>query len=73
MFCLDGKISRKHYGLALLYTLNNQIKAGNIAVERSARYQSSDSYLINKQEWLSIGQKQNHFSVPLDFENYIKE
>ncbi|HBI2046927.1 TPA: Tn3 family transposase [Enterococcus faecalis] len=73
VFCSDGKISRKHYELALLDTLNNQIKAGNIAVEGSNRYQSFDSYLISKQEWLSIGQKQNHLAVPLDFESYIAE
>lgn len=73
VFSSDGKISRKHYELALLDTLNNQIKAGNIAVKGSDRYQSFDSYLVSKQEWLSNGQKQTHLAVPLDFETYIKE
>lgn len=73
VFCPDGKISRKHYELALLDTLNNQIKAGNIAVKGSERYQSFDSYLVSKQEWESLGQEQNHLAVPLDFESYIEE
>lgn len=73
VFSSDGKVIRKYYELALLDTLNHQIRAGNVAVEGSERYKSFDSYLFSKEQWKEKEQYHHRLTVPLDFDSYIAE
>lgn len=73
VFTSEGQVMRKYYELALLDTLNHQIRAGNVAVEGSERYKSFDSYLFSKNEWEKTEKDRHRLAVPLDFESYIAE
>ena len=73
VFSLDGQVIRKYYELALLDTLNRQIRSGNVAVTGSERYKSFDSYLFSKNQWKEKEQYHHRLAVPLDFNRYIAE
>ncbi|HAQ1417381.1 TPA: Tn3 family transposase [Enterococcus faecalis] len=73
VFSSDGQVIRKYYELALLDTLNHQIRAGNVAVTGSERYKSFDSYLFSKDQWKEKEQYHHRLAVPLDFDSYIAE
>lgn len=73
VFNSEGQIIRKYYELALLDTLNHQIRAGNVAIEGSSRFKSFDSYLFSKEEWVEKEQFHHSLPVSLDFDSYIAE
>ena len=51
--CADEEraISRPHYEVALLSTLNERIKSGDVTVEGSRRWADFDNYLIAQPTW----------------------
>lgn len=73
VFNSDGQVIRKYYELALLDTLNHQIRTGNVVVIGSERYKSFDSYLFSKDQWKEKEQYHHRVAVPLDFDSYIAE
>jgi hypothetical protein len=44
-------ISRPHYELALLTTLNERLKSGDVSVTASRRWADFDRYLIPAETW----------------------
>lgn len=73
VFNSEGQIIRKYYELALLDTLNHQIRAGNIAVDGSQRYKSFDSYIFSKEEWHEKEKDCHQLNVPIDFDTYLAD
>lgn len=65
----DGKICKRHYEMAILDEINNEIKAGNIAVRGSEQYQNFENYLISKEEFKIT----DYTNYQLNFKTYIKE
>ena len=49
----SGSVSRRTYEICTLWELRSALKAGNIWVEHSRRYNNPASYLIPKEKWLS--------------------
>lgn len=47
----ERAISRPHYEVALLSTLNERIKSGDVTVEGSRRWADFDNYLIAQPTW----------------------
>ena len=47
----EREISRPHYEVALLSTLNERIKSGDVTVEGSRRWADFDDYLIPRATW----------------------
>jgi hypothetical protein len=45
------EISRPHYELALLTTLNEQLKSGDVTVAHSRRWTDFEDYLIPRETW----------------------
>lgn len=73
VFNSDGQIIRKYYELALLDTLNHQIRAGNVAVDGSQRYKSFDSYIFSKDEWHQREKACQQLNVSVDFDTYLAD
>ena len=59
----DGEraISRPHYEAALLSTLNERIKSGDVTVEGSRRWADFDNYLIAQPAWAA--ERLGHYAI----------
>lgn len=71
----DGtEISRPHYELALLSTLIEKLKSGDVTVRHSRRWADFEEYLISKDEWKAS--REQHYAalgVPTDPEAYLQQ
>ena len=71
----DGEtISRPHYELALLTTLNEQLKSGDVTVAHSRRWADFEDYLIPRESW--VAERAQHdaaLGLPLDSDTYLKQ
>lgn len=57
----DSEISRPHYELALLTTLNEQLKSGDVTVARSRRWTDFEDYLIPRATWAE--EREQHYAA----------
>jgi TnpA family transposase len=70
----DGELSRPHYELALLTTLNEQLKSGDVTVARSRRWTDFEDYLIPRASWGA--EREQHYAalgLPLDGDTYLTQ
>jgi TnpA family transposase len=68
----DPVISRPHYELALLTTLNERLKSGDVTVSYSRRWTDFEEYLIPRSLWAA--QRAAHYAnlgLPLDVDTYL--
>lgn len=68
----EGEISRPHYELALLTTLNEQLKSGDVTVAHSRRWADFEDYLIPRETWAA--ERAQHYAalgLPLDSDTYL--
>ena len=66
-------VSRPHYELALLSTLVEKLKAGDVTVQYSRQWADFEDYLIPKDRWQS--QRETHYAqlnLPLDAATYLE-
>ncbi len=65
-------ISRPYYEMALLTTLNERIKSGDVTVAHSRRWTDFENYLIPRTIW-DLERKRHYasLSLPLDVEVYL--
>ena len=57
----ERAISRPHYEAALLSTLNERIKSGDVTVEGSRRWADFDNYLIAQPAWAA--ERLDHYAI----------
>lgn len=65
-------ISRRHYKPALLTTLNERLKSGDVTVSHSRRWTDFEEYLIPRTPWAE--KRTQHYAalgLPLDVEVYL--
>lgn len=65
-------VSRPFYELAVLTTLNDRLKAGDVSVTDSRRWTDFDDYLIPTEEWQRT--RQQHYAalgLPVDADAFI--
>jgi len=70
----DSEISRPHYELALLTTLNEQLKSGDVTVARSRRWTDFEEYLIPRATWAE--EREQHYAalgLPIDSNTYLTQ
>ncbi|MBV9171864.1 MAG: phosphoenolpyruvate hydrolase family protein [Chloroflexi bacterium] len=72
----DGQteISRPHYELALLTTLNEQLKSGDVTVACSHRWTHFGEYLIPRTTWEA--EREQHYAalgLPIDSDMYLTQ
>src|SRR5262245_24052344 len=68
-----GIVSRPHYELALLTTLNERLKSGDITVIDSRRWADFDDYLIPEETWQR--DRLQHYGLlglPVESEEFIQ-
>ncbi len=68
----ERTISRPHYELALLSTLNERIKSGDVTVEGSRRWADFDKYLIAQPAWAA--ERLDHYAalgLPIDPAEFV--
>ena len=68
----ERTISRPHYEVALLSTLNERIKSGDVTVEGSRRWADFDDYLIPRATWEA--ERLDHYAalgLPADPEAFV--
>jgi len=68
------EISRPHYELALLTTLNEQLKSGDVTVARSRRWTDFEEYLIPRLTWAA--EREQHYAalgLPVDGDAYLTQ
>lgn len=66
-------VSRPHYELALLSTLVEKLKAGDVTVQHSRQWADFEDYLIPKDRWQS--DREAHYAqlnLPLDAATYLE-
>lgn len=51
VFDPDGRAHRPRYGLCVLATLRERLRAGDVVVNASRKYASLDTYLLSPAEW----------------------
>ncbi len=51
VFDQDGHAHRPRYGLCVLATLRERLRAGDVVVNASRKYASLDTYLLSPAEW----------------------
>ena len=51
VFDQDGRAQRVRYGLCVLATLRERLRAGDVVVNASRKYASLDTYLLSATEW----------------------
>ena len=73
IFKKDGKIEKRYYEIAILDEINNEIKAGNLAVKGSGQYQNFENYLVKKKEWETTGLLTHQLNVSTNFDEFIGE
>jgi len=69
-----GEISRPHYELALLTTLNEQLKSGDVTVAHSRRWANFEDYLIPREAWAT--EREQHYAalgLPTDSDTYLQQ
>lgn len=69
----DSTVSRPHYELALLSTLVEKLKAGDVTVQHSRQWADFEDYLIPKDRWQS--DREAHYAqlnLPLDAATYLE-
>jgi TnpA family transposase len=67
-------ISRRHYEPALLTTLNERLKSGDVTVSHSRRWTDFEEYLIPRTSWAE--KRTQHYAalgLPLDVEVYLSQ
>ena len=65
-------ISRPHYELALLTTLNEKLKSGDVTVSHSRRWTDFEEYLIPRSHWaVQRTSHYEHLGLPLDVGTYL--
>ncbi len=65
-------ISRPHYEPALLTTLNEKLKSGDVTVTHSRRWADFDEYLIPRSRWaVQRTSHYEHLGLPLDADAYL--
>jgi len=70
----EVEISRPHYELALLTTLNEQLKSGDVTVARSRRWTDFEEYLISRTTWAA--EREQHYAalgLPIDSDTYLTQ
>jgi hypothetical protein len=70
----QAEISRPHYELAVLTTLNEQLKSGDVTVARSRRWTDFEEYLIPRTAWAA--EREQHYAVlglPIDSDAYLAQ
>lgn len=70
----EGALSRPVYELALLTTLNERLKSGDVTVAQSRRWSDFEEYLIPKGTWLL--ERQRHYAalkLPMDAAVYVDQ
>lgn len=68
----ERAISRPHYEVALLSTLNERIKSGDVTVEGSRRWADFDDYLIPRATW--DAERLEHYAalgLPTDPDKFV--
>jgi hypothetical protein len=68
------ELSRPHYELALLTTLNEQLKSGDVTVCHSRRWADFEDYLIPRQTW--VAEREQHYAalgLPTDSDTYLQQ
>src|SRR3984893_3443840 len=68
------ELSRPHYELALLTTLNEQLKSGDVTVARSHRWTDFEDYLIPRTTWAA--EREQHYAalgLPIDSDIYLTQ
>src|SRR5260370_37995912 len=66
--------SRRHYEPALLTTLNERLKSGDVTVSHSRRWSDFEEYLIPRQRW--VNERAQHYAalhLPLDADRYLSQ
>ncbi|QKG55114.1 hypothetical protein [Hymenobacter sp. BRD67] len=51
VFDQDGRAQRVRYGLCVLATLRERLRAGDVVINASRKYASLDTYLLSPTEW----------------------
>jgi hypothetical protein len=65
-------LSRPHYEPALLTTLNERLKSGDVTVSHSRRWTDFEEYLIPRSLWAAKrADYYTHLELPLDAEAYL--
>ena len=70
----ESEISRPHYELALLTTLNEQLESGDVTVAHSRRWTDFEDYLIPRATWLA--ERAQHYAalgLPIDSDIYLTQ
>src|SRR5207245_1024978 len=70
----ENEISRPHYELALLTTLNEQLKSGDVTVAHSRRWTDFEDYPIPRDTWLA--EREQHYAalgLPIDSDLYLTQ
>jgi hypothetical protein len=68
------ELSRPHYEVALLTTLNEQLKSGDVTVAHSRRWTDFEEYLIPRDNW--IAEREHHYAtlgLPIDSATYLEQ
>lgn len=69
----EVEVSRPHYELALLSTLVEKLKSGDVTVRHSRRWADFEQYLIPKEDWQR--EREGHYEtlgLPLDPGTYLE-
>jgi len=72
--CGEIELSRPHYELALLTTLNEQLKSGDVTVARSRRWADFEEYLIPRDTWTV--EREQHYAalgLPVESDTYLQQ
>jgi TnpA family transposase len=70
----EVEISRAHYELALLTTLNEQLKSGDVTVAHSRRWTDFEDYLIPRDTWIT--EREQHYAalgLPIGSDAYLTQ
>jgi hypothetical protein len=70
----EMELSRRHYEVALLTTLNEQLKSGDVIVGHSRRWTDFEEYLIPRDT--RGAEREQHYAtldLPIDSDTYLEQ
>jgi hypothetical protein len=66
----DGRINRRLYETAVLSTLRDRLRAGDVWIDGARNYRRFDAYLLSKREAIEVA---TELSIDTDAKAYLAE